>query len=257
MADAVGEQRVASATRRERVRAATVEEIKATARRLLVAEGPSSVTLRAIAREMGMTAPGLYRYFPSHEDLVRAVVADVYDELADGLVQARDLVPEDDPAGRLIVMSRRFRLWAVNNRSEFSLVFATPLGGVMTEMPSAVDKAGSRFGGVFIEAFVKLWKLQPFPIPGDDELPADLFRQLTNYRTFLAGQFGPYTLTIPIGTLLRFLQCWVQLYGMVALEVFDHLHFCLDNPEPAFELQLQGLARSLGFTARPDLPLLP
>ena len=57
-------------TRRSRVRDATVAEIKATARTLLVAEGPEALTLRAIARAMGMTAPALYRYFDSHEALV-------------------------------------------------------------------------------------------------------------------------------------------------------------------------------------------
>ena len=63
---------------RERLRAATIQEIKATARRLLVTQGPHSVTLRAIAREMGMTAPGLYRYFPSHEDLWQDLCHDTY-----------------------------------------------------------------------------------------------------------------------------------------------------------------------------------
>ena len=60
-------------SRRDRLRAATIEEIIATARRLLVTSGPEAVSLRAIAREMGMTAPGLYRYFDSHEELLRHV----------------------------------------------------------------------------------------------------------------------------------------------------------------------------------------
>jgi len=68
-------------SRRDRVRAATVTEIKDTARRILVAEGPDGLSLRAIAREMGMTAPALYRYFPSREDLIGALIADLYDEL--------------------------------------------------------------------------------------------------------------------------------------------------------------------------------
>ena len=63
---------VQAASRRDRVRAATIEEIKETARRLLVTKGPEAVSLRAIAREMGMTAPALYRYFGSREDLLRA-----------------------------------------------------------------------------------------------------------------------------------------------------------------------------------------
>ncbi|HLN69148.1 MAG TPA: helix-turn-helix domain-containing protein, partial [Streptosporangiaceae bacterium] len=58
-------------SRRDRLRAATTEEIIQTARRLLVRSGPEAMSLRAIAREMGMTAPGLYRYFDSHEALNR------------------------------------------------------------------------------------------------------------------------------------------------------------------------------------------
>ncbi|HEY6276068.1 MAG TPA: helix-turn-helix domain-containing protein, partial [Streptosporangiaceae bacterium] len=63
-------------SRRDRVRAATADEIKQTARRILMAEGPDGVSLRAIAREMGMTAPALYRYFGSHDELIKHVCAD-------------------------------------------------------------------------------------------------------------------------------------------------------------------------------------
>src|SRR3974390_1590856 len=68
-------------TRRDRMRAATVDEIIQTARRLLVESGPEAMSLRAIAREMGMTAPGLYRYFASHEELLRHVCASIFTEL--------------------------------------------------------------------------------------------------------------------------------------------------------------------------------
>ena len=71
----------APVSRRERARADTVREIKETARTLLVAHGIDGLGLRAVAREMGMTAPALYRYFASLEDLVEHVVADLYDEL--------------------------------------------------------------------------------------------------------------------------------------------------------------------------------
>ena len=75
-------------SRRDRLRAATTEEIIQTARRLLVASGPEAMSLRAIAREMGMTAPGLYRYFDSHEELLRNVCASIFTELAQDIRQA-------------------------------------------------------------------------------------------------------------------------------------------------------------------------
>src|SRR5436305_6378433 len=70
-----------SPSRRDRLRAATIEEIVQTARRILVKDGPEAVSLRAIARGMGMTAPGLYRYFGNHEELVRHLCAGIFTEL--------------------------------------------------------------------------------------------------------------------------------------------------------------------------------
>ena len=75
-------------TRRDRMRAATVDEIIQTARRLLVESGPEAMSLRAIAREMGMTAPGLYRYFDSHEELLRHVCASIFTELVTDIHRA-------------------------------------------------------------------------------------------------------------------------------------------------------------------------
>jgi len=113
------------ASRRERARDATTAEIKATARRLLVQDGRDALTLRAIAREMGMTAPGLYRYFASHDDLVVGVCHDILDELTVVLLAARDTVPLDDPIGRLGATCRAFRRWALEHPAEFQLSFAT------------------------------------------------------------------------------------------------------------------------------------
>src|SRR6266705_2277028 len=77
----VADQLMQAPSRRDRVRAATSQEIVQTARRLLVEQGIAAVSLRAIAREMGMTAPALYRYYDSHEELLRHVVADIFNEL--------------------------------------------------------------------------------------------------------------------------------------------------------------------------------
>src|SRR5690348_17560096 len=75
-------------SRRDRLRAATIDEIIQTARQLLVKDGPEAVSLRAIAREMGMTAPGLYRYFGNYEELVRYLCASIFTELGNDIGQA-------------------------------------------------------------------------------------------------------------------------------------------------------------------------
>ncbi len=92
-------------TRRERVRAATIDEIKEIARRHIAEKGAAALSLRAIAREMGMTSPALYRYFASRDDLVTALIVDAYNSLADALEAARDACEEADHAGRLAAIA--------------------------------------------------------------------------------------------------------------------------------------------------------
>ena len=250
-------------TRRERVRAATVDEIKAVARRLLVEEGPEAMTLRAIAREMGMTAPGLYRYFPSHEDLHKAVVADTYDRLAVLLGQARDgaaAVKAAEPrmahkplvAVQLVCAAKAFRAWASANPREFALTFGTPVPSLTHADDDPAHAAGMRFGAVFVEIFVRLWSEFPFPVPDDTLLPESLRSQLAEYRDSLGELFGDAALALPLGAVDVFLQAWVQLYGLVAMDVFNHLHFCLTDTGPFFETSLAAIGRTLGIEYVPE-----
>src|SRR5258707_15891802 len=101
---------VQAPSRRDRVRAATTEEIKQTARRILVSEGPDAVSLRAIAREMGMTAPALYRYFGSHEELIKHVCADIFTELASDIRTAINAA--DDATGGDMAEKVKGACWA-------------------------------------------------------------------------------------------------------------------------------------------------
>ena len=135
-------------SRRDRLRAATTEEIIQTARQLLVASGPEAMSL-GIAREMGMTAPGLYRYFDSHEALHRHVCAAIFTELGQDIRQAidaaagpagtpGDAAPEEIRAeeitakltAKMVAACREFRRWALNHTAEFALVFGVPLPGL-------------------------------------------------------------------------------------------------------------------------------
>jgi AcrR family transcriptional regulator len=249
-------------SRRERVRAATVDEIKAVALRLLVEEGQEAATLRAIAREMGMTAPGLYRYFPSHEDLHKALVADTYDRIAAVLAQARDAAgaqaAEPRMAGKplavvqLVCVAKAFRDWAATHPQEFRLVFGSPVPALSNDAEDPALAAGNRFGAVFVEIFVRLWAEQPFPVDPDDSLPESLAAQLREYRATLVDLFGEQAAVLPLGALDVYLRAWVQLYGLVAMDVFNHLHFCLSDAGPFFETSLAAIGRTLGVEYVPQ-----
>jgi AcrR family transcriptional regulator len=240
-------------SRRDRVRAATTQEIIQTARKLLVQDGPEAVSLRAIAREMGMTAPALYRYFGSHEELLRHVVGDIFTDLASHVQSAVHAVAADftaEPAAevmaaKLIAGCREFRAWTLTHVPEFSMIFGSPLPGLeylhdVIRDPS-VD-CGYQFGQVFLDLFGELYRRRPFSIPADDEMDPDLRAQLARYRE-LAGT------DLPLGALQTFLRCWVLLYGTVSLEAFGHMKFALDDASPMFELMLADMAPMLGLSA--------
>src|SRR5688572_609582 len=99
--------------RSQRRRAATRAEIKAAARDQLVSGGPGSISLRAVARDMGLTAPALYRYYPALDSLVLELCTDLYTELRLECEAARDRVPEKDFVERLRAMCWEFRRWVL------------------------------------------------------------------------------------------------------------------------------------------------
>jgi AcrR family transcriptional regulator len=233
-------------SRRDRVRADTVREIKATARRVLVAKGVDGLALRAVAREMRMTAPGLYRYFASREDLVEHVVADLYDELTDALEAVRDAADPATPGWQLLTVAREFRRWATSHHAEFGLLFGSVADRVVPpedmhgpgERPPQV--ASRRFGGVFAELVARIYLEQGFPVPDEVEIDPGLQVQLTEWCATLP-------VALPLGVMHVFLSCWIRLYGMVCMEVFGHLRFALNDAEPMFEAELRALGDTLGI----------
>jgi AcrR family transcriptional regulator len=246
---------VPSPTRRDRLRAATKDEIIATARRLLVRDGPESVTLRAIAREMGMTAPGLYRYYASHEELVRHLVAGIFTELAAGIDTAIETAGEGFPyelsmaeahkdprhiTAEMAAACHAFRQWALTHTAEFSLLFGVPLPGIDDGRSDVASECALQFAGVYFTLFRKLWDAVPFPVPGPDEIDQGLRTQLERYIASIGAD-------LPVGAVLTFLRCWMLLYGAVAMEVFGHLGFALDDPSAMFDLTIGDMAALVGL----------
>ena len=237
-------------SRRDRQRAATTEEIIQTARQLLVQNGPEAVSLRAIAREMGMTAPGLYRYFGSHEELLRHVCANIFTELGGDIHRAIEAAtepaepPSDQMAVKLTVKMvaacREFRRWALDHKPEFGLLFGVPLPGLDDGRYDIADECALAFAGTFFTLFLELWRAAPFPVPPLEQVDPGLRDQLSRYRDALGTD-------IPVGAVLTFLRCWTVLYGAVSMEVFGHLSFALQDAAPMFEMTLGDLASLVGL----------
>ncbi|RKS07917.1 TetR family transcriptional regulator [Nocardiopsis sp. Huas11] len=232
-------------TRRERVREATLLEIKETARRHLVEFGPAGVSLRAVAREMGMTAPGLYRYVPGIDALLVAVTADLFDELASAVAAADASVPDHDTDQRILSSLRAFRTWAVGHRAEFAIMFG-PRRAPEADISPAVA-AGRRFGATFFTLFDRLLAERRFPLPDDESVPADLARELRSF----ASTCGTDADRVPVTAIKVLASCWVRLYGVVCMEVFEHMHFAMTDMNPLFEAELHDVLTELGVRYTP------
>jgi AcrR family transcriptional regulator len=229
------------ASRRDRLRAATLSEILETARRLLVADGLPAVTLRAISREMGMTAPALYRYYDSLDALLESLSVSLFEECVEHIEAA--VAAQPDIASKLAVSCHEFRRWSLTHRAEFALMFASPADPERADTGPLYD-IGMRFGAVYLALFDELWQVRPFAAPADDDLPADLRDQLAAFKATTGS-------VLPLGALQVYLSHWIRLYGSVALEVFGHLGFALTDPQTMFETELKTVMVSL---MRPSTP---
>ena len=222
-------------TRREKLRETTLVEIRSVARRLLVAEGSAAVTFNAIAREMGMSGPALYRYYDSQADLVEALRVEFYGELIGEMRRAGEQEPTDRPGRRLLAISRALRAWAIAHRAEFSWLFASPapVRGEPRCDPAA-SETGQAFGKVFLEQIVAIWQTQRFPIPNLEEMDPSLAAQLDAYSDKIGGCLPPEAAYV-------FLSCWMRLYGLLCMEILNQIGFAFSDLEPVFEECLQEL----------------
>ncbi|NEA37405.1 TetR/AcrR family transcriptional regulator [Streptomyces sp. SID13031] len=232
-------------TRRDRQRAATVAEIKAAARKLLVEGGASAVGLRAVARELGLSAPALYRYFGSHEDLISALIADLYDELTDALIELRDGDPEADLGGKLFLVAGGLRDWALAHPAEFGLLFGAPVPNPHADDHdlTAGHLAAMRFGAVFKDLVAQIYRQKPFPHPAEEQFGAELVAQLKQNSEFFDG--------MPAGAVYLSLTYWTRLYGLICMEVFGQLHWALEDAGAYFEAQLFEIGEALGLDCPP------
>ncbi|HYN93876.1 MAG TPA: TetR/AcrR family transcriptional regulator [Pilimelia sp.] len=230
-------------TRRERLRAATLSEIKDAARRMLVTGGATAISLRAIARDMGMTAPAIYRYFDNLDALVGALATDLFDEARQEVEAASEAVADGSARERMIAMARAFRAWSVAHPAEFGLLFGNPVPGgqsVQRACAGATD-AGARFGAVFLATLAEEWEREGFVTPPAELIEGRLGPHLEPYRE----AHGP---DLPLEVIYVFLAGWTLLYGLVAMEVFGHLQWALSDVTPLFELELE---RFLNLLAPP------
>jgi AcrR family transcriptional regulator len=221
---------------RARVRAELTEEIKAAARAQLAEVGAASLSLRAVAREVGMVSSAVYRYFPSRDDLLTALIVDAFDAVGAAAEDADARRDRADVIGRWEAIGHAVRDWAHAHPQEYALVYGSPVPGYAAPQDT-VDPA-ARVSLVFMRLVAE--GVASGAIDTDD--PIHTTRGL---RSDLARMRDQFAAGVPDGVLARGLLVWTQLFGGISYELFGHLHNVIDDLDGLFALQLDRTGRYL------------
>jgi AcrR family transcriptional regulator len=223
-------------TARDRARAELTSEIKAVARRHLAEGGSAALSLRAVAREVGMVSSAVYRYYPSRDDLLTALIVDAYDAIGEAAEVALAEVRRKGVVARWVHVTAAIRRWALAHPHEYALIYGSPVPGYAAPQDT-IDPA-TRVASVLLGIVVA--GVASGEIDATDATPAP--RAL---RADFAGLRALAAPGVPDAVLSRALSAWSQLFGGISLEMFGHLHQVINDYDAFFELQMRRAAEYL------------
>ena len=227
-------------SRRDAYRHATIEEIKALARRQLAEQGPGALSLRAIAREMRMASSALYRYFASHDELITALCVDAYHALADALAAASDAQPPDDHTRRWWALCHAYRRWSLDHRADFALLFGTPMPGY--QAPGHVTgPAAGRAAAVPLAVFAAAVEAGAAD-PDRTQLPQTL--EVGELLETLLREGAP---DYPPRLAGIALTAWASVLGYLVAEIFGSLPRLIADTDQLFCAHVRTVMLGMGF----------
>lgn len=229
-------------SRRERVRAATIEEIKATAMRMLREHG-ADLRFADIAREMGMTAPALYRYYADRDELLSALMVDGFTEMSAQLTAALDTAEPDDLAGRIRAAAVSYRDFAKADPARFSLLFGLPNPGFGNHSEHTSGPAAAATM-VALEQFLR-------GVIDHGQLAHPLIRHVGPRWTAEADTVQAADgARVPADAYQALLHFVAAVHGFACLESFEHLNWIsVQARDELFDAQIELLILAMG--ARP------
>jgi AcrR family transcriptional regulator len=259
----------AASSIRARVRAEMTAEIKATARRHLETDG-ANLSLRAVARDMGMVSSAVYRYFASRDELLTALIVDAYNALGE-TVEAADAAVADRSQlrQRWMATARAVREWALAHQAEYALLFGSPVPGYAA--PDDTIAAAARTPVVLLRiladgaaAGTLAVPAEPPEAPEPPESPSlraagsaggtaafliagRAAARLTDaVRADLERARGGVAVEAPDATMLAGIAAWTQLFGMVSFELFGQFNRVIESRPEFFDQQAELMADVIG-----------
>jgi AcrR family transcriptional regulator len=226
-------------TLRARVRAEMIEEIKTTARRHLAVDG-ANLSLRAVARDLGMVSSAVYRYFASRDELLTALILDAYNSLGAAAEQAEGALARSDLLGRWLATCRGVRDWARANPHEYALIYGSPVPGYAA--PQDTIAPASRVPLLLLAILRDGHERGRVRAERGERIPRAV-------RTELA-QLGrqPGLGGLPEAVLARGITAWVHLFGLLSFELFGRLDGVIDDLDAYLDYEMGTLARRAGIS---------
>ncbi|WP_107657290.1 TetR/AcrR family transcriptional regulator [Nocardia suismassiliense] len=233
-------------SRREERRQATIDEIKRLAREQLIVNGYGGLSLRALARDMRMTSPAVFRYFPTLADLITALCVDAYTDLADALDAARADASAAPPVARMRAVFAAIRQWALANPADFALIYGTPIPGYHAPEAATGPAAGRAMTAImqtYLHALAAGAATTADIDPPDGmELGGLGTRLLEPHKSALAELTPAAAAAAHNG--------WAAVLGFVISELWGNLPRLVTDTDGLFHTHLRTVLQGMGF--RPE-----
>lgn len=221
------------------MRAELIGEITEVARRHLARDGAAGLSLRAVARELGMVSSAIYRYFPSRDDLLTALIIDGYNAVGEAGEKAEAACPPDDHMGRWLAVCHAVRDWGVAHPQEYALLYGSPVPGYSAPQDTIAPAArnavvfGRIVGAAYREGLLD-------PPGGYPPAPASFAAD--------AAVIGEVVLPgLPDDVVARAVTAWPGLFGAVSFELFGQYNNVITDLAAIFDYAMRGLGRHIGF----------
>jgi AcrR family transcriptional regulator len=222
---------------RARVRLELTDEIKRLAREQLATAGASELSLRAIARDMDMASSAMYRYFPSRDDLLTALIIDAYDALGD-VAEAADLAHRRaSTKGRFVAIGLAAYEWAKAHRAEYGLIYGTPIPGY--KAPTDTIGSAIRVAGVLVRLLADGVH--------DGSITSDGAPVPRTVRRDMAAINITFGTDIPEAVMVRGVQAWSALFGTISFTLFGHLNNVVSDYDAHVRHSLELIANRIVY----------
>ena len=217
-------------------------EILAAASRQLASVGPAGLSLRAVARELGMVSSALYRYFASRDDLLTALIIDAYDDLGEVAERCNASTRHLPPLTRWVQATSAVRQWALEHPHDYALLYGSPVPGYAAPDDTVVP------GTQVTRALVQIVR----DAIADDRLASDgdggTIELSTSTRRSFDALRSEVDLDVTNDELVALLTAWTQMFGLLSFELFGQTRGLIDDHDAFFREAATVMGRRIGLT---------